>query len=351
MQKVLITGCGIGKKMGLCDACNLDFTWLFSNASTMLWADKICLPRDLFNNTINHHRNKSDLAIAIMLQTLKEKNLIELLDDNLFETPPDVLDYLRNQMANDVVEMGKAFPEIVKINEITDSNYLNITICDQEYCLPYIGSIYASMYLADEIKAHCLFNDHSYTFLKYKSGLDYKKTTHKAYLDTYNDIFSFVLPNDFLPPDYAMTSEERCSECNNISKCSSEYEKNVKGYINKILSYRCHDELFQLRNEIEKIISQIIVQGEDVTSDAVKNELIHRQEKINTLIHRRFEQVKRWSKIATICSLPTTIISAVSANVPIAVTAAAITGASKAAEKVMEIYESKKKWVGFIQMK
>lgn len=45
MNKVLITGLGVGKALDLCYECNLNFSWLVDNPSTLLWVDKILLPR------------------------------------------------------------------------------------------------------------------------------------------------------------------------------------------------------------------------------------------------------------------------------------------------------------------
>lgn len=35
MNKVLVTGLGIAREFGICDSCNLDFSWLANNPSTI----------------------------------------------------------------------------------------------------------------------------------------------------------------------------------------------------------------------------------------------------------------------------------------------------------------------------
>ena len=350
MEKVMITGLGIGHKMGLCDACNLDFSWLFYNASTMLWADKICLPKDLYDLVINRHHNKQEIAISIMLQILKEHNLIEMINDIEFELQPEALVNIQRNIIIDVKEIEKRYPETVKLRDIEGNSYDNIIIENNSYCLPYIASIYASIFIAEAINAHCLFDDHTYTFLKYKTRLDSQRGEPTNIPNIYNDLFSFVLPNEIIPPQYAITDEERCENCDRVKICSIDYEKEIKKYINKVLSIRNYDELFQLRNEIEQIVRFLILNGEDITSNAIREELQVRQQKINSLIHRRFEQVKRWSKIASICSVPATIISVANANFPATIISASLLGLSKAANEVMDYYKSKKKWVGFLHV-
>ena len=116
------------------------------------------------------------------------------------------------------------------------------------------------------------------------------------------------------------------------------------------MSFRDYDELYQLRNEIERIVKRFIVSGEDITSDAIKEELRIRQQHVNHVVHRRFEQVKRWSKFTSVCSIPATIIAAANTNYPAAITSASLLGLSSLSENLMDYYESKKKWVGFLHL-
>ena len=48
MNKVLVTGLGIAREFGICDSCNLDFSWLANNPSTILWADQLYIPYSSF---------------------------------------------------------------------------------------------------------------------------------------------------------------------------------------------------------------------------------------------------------------------------------------------------------------
>ena len=57
MNKVLITGLGTARDLGICDACHLDFTWLYKNPSVLLWADELCIPQSAFD--IEKARNES----------------------------------------------------------------------------------------------------------------------------------------------------------------------------------------------------------------------------------------------------------------------------------------------------
>ena len=45
MNKVLITGLGVAKELGIGETCNLKFSWLVNNPSTILWADQLYVPQ------------------------------------------------------------------------------------------------------------------------------------------------------------------------------------------------------------------------------------------------------------------------------------------------------------------
>ena len=113
MKKVLITGMGIGQELGVCDTCNLNFSWLVSNPSTLLWADKICLPKKQYELHTKRHHNKTEVAISIVLNELYEQKLLELV-----EIPYDsahICDMIDCQVKTDFKDMMHLFPESVKL--------------------------------------------------------------------------------------------------------------------------------------------------------------------------------------------------------------------------------------------
>ena len=48
MNKVLVTGLGVASELGICESCNLNFSWLVNNPSTILWADQLYIPQASF---------------------------------------------------------------------------------------------------------------------------------------------------------------------------------------------------------------------------------------------------------------------------------------------------------------
>lgn len=349
-NKVLIPGLGIANRMGLCCVDNLDYGSLYANPTTFLWADKVCLPSGIFADAVKAPRTKFDIAIATLLEQLHNHDMLELLDDSLIETLGDPAPQIRKAMKRDMRKLYDAFPDAVKCHDYGNNDFRNIEIGKYDYCEPYIMSIYASLSLAEDINAHCLFDNRAYTFLKYKLGLDYKRITKKAVADVYDDIFAFALPNDISFPGYAWGAESKCTECAKEEECAKNMVPDLKKQLKTILEYRSYDELYTLRAEIDSIISSHILDDKSITPELVRNELRSRQQRIKTLLNRRFPEVKRWTKTATLASIPATLVSATTGNVPATIASAALTGLAQGAEQLMEIYESKKKWVSFIKL-
>ena len=72
MNRVLVSGLGNASDMGLCDACDLNFSWLVHYPSILIWCDEICLPQNALKAQKSSNDSKNDLAIKkIMLQTKK----------------------------------------------------------------------------------------------------------------------------------------------------------------------------------------------------------------------------------------------------------------------------------------
>ena len=80
MNKVLITGLGVAKELGICEICNLNFSWLVNNPSTILWADQLYIPRVSYDAQIANQESKSDKVIGMFLEMAEEHGIIKKLN-------------------------------------------------------------------------------------------------------------------------------------------------------------------------------------------------------------------------------------------------------------------------------
>ena len=346
MNKVLITGLGVGKALDLCYECNLDFSWLVDNPSTLLWADKILLPRECFD-FVKTTNKRLDVIIDITLETLDKKNLLEKLPNNIKYTDEEQL-RIYAQFLRDRELLLKYFPKTIRKGE--DDDHKEFFIEDYHYCAPYIASLYGAMELANKNKAQCLFNKNDAMYLKYLNGI--KSNNQEPINKIYSEIFSTLLPNESLIPILAIHNEENCKSCKHEDSCKEEYDNYTKT-LNSILSYRNYDELFQARKNVEKIISKKGEIRDDKDVAEVISQFNEKKDTINKNIYKLFPKIKRWTNMVTLLSTPVTIGSGVLAalgntNPIVPIISGSVVAIDEGIKKAMENYTDNNRWVSFL---
>ena len=335
MNKVLITGLGIAKEFGICEACNLNFSWLVNNPSILLWADQICVPKTSFEAQLAEKDDKSEKVISLFLNIAEKQGLINKI--NLTDIYQEkVGDEIYKKMVEDSQTLLKTFPEVIKKGEEGVPN--EIFIGDESYCGAWMSSI----------EANCLFSEREHNFLKYLYGLDANKFSGNIINNVYSEIFSLYLPENLAIHNYAFADERQCEECKYYEDCKKNYLHNTEVTLEKVFKWRDYDELQQAKEEINRIISlkNDISSQKDV--DDIVKEFKERQNKINRNINKRFPKIERWTKMTTVLATPITIASAISGNLPLTVGSAVAGGVAQATEKLLEIYKNKNNWVGFV---
>lgn len=349
MNKVLVTGLGVGNDFGVCQSCNLDFTWILKNPSTLVWADKIIVTKNAWNaNRIelkDERCNKGEKALDLVLEIMNDYDLIEIVEPKIM-FKKEMNEIIYSQVEKDIKSMLTKFNKAIKKGDegVPDE----IIIEDMGYCGPYIASLYSSIELAEACGANCLFNKRDYTFLKYKYGIFNESVIKGDKLDTMNEIFTLYLPYQNLLPEYAKTSDEHCNSCKKISSCKDSYLKDLELNTKKLLEWRNYDEIARAKEELKKIIDNKYYLGEQVIPEEIKMEFEKEQYKINKNIKKIFPAIKRWTNITTVVATPLSILSAVTGNMPATVASSGLLGISKATEEYMKYYENKNNWVGFI---
>lgn len=345
MNKVLITGLGVAKELGICESCNLNFSWLVNNPSTILWADQLYIPKASFETQIANKEQKDEKIIGMFLEMAEEHGIINKLNLNdMYQKT--VGDQIYQKMLEDSQTLLKTFPEVIRKGDERVPN--EILIGDEGYCGAWISSIYAGMRVAKDIGANCLFSKREHTFLKYLYGLDANRINGNTINNVYTEVFSIYMPEKLAVHSYAFTNEEQCEQCVHYKQCKDHYLTDTEKALVKMFKWREYDELQQAKEEINKIIllKNDISSQKDI--DDVVNEFKGRQDKINRNINKRFPKIERWTKMTTVLATPITIASAISGNIPLTIGGAVATGVAQATDNLLEIYKSKNNWVGFV---
>ena len=345
MNKVFVTGLGSASELGICETCNLNFSWLLDNPSTLLWADQICVPKNAYEIARDQDEQKHEKVISMFLNKAEEHALIKTVDlSNMYQKTIGTEIY--KQMLSDSQALLETFPGLVQKGEPSVPD--EILIEDQHYCGAWMSSIYLDVKIANDIDANCLFSKREHTFLKYLYGLNANSLSGYGINNAYSEIFLLYLPESIGVHNYAFYPEETCKKCRKYINCKENYLNDTEKSIDRILQWRDYDELHQAKLEIDKIIK---VKGEIISSKDIEDvikEFKERQDKINRNINKRFPKIQRWTKMTTVLATPITIASAITGNIPLTVGGAIATGLAQATENLLEIYKSKNNWVGFV---
>ena len=346
MNKVLITGLGIGNSMGICQVCNMDYSWLINNPGTFIWADKICVPAELFGHYSNK-KSKFVEAINHIMNIADDAGMIEKIE--IPESWKKDVEKIYSSAVADAKQIAERFPEVVMKGNDGVPN--EIVINGNSFCGPYISSIYASIELANRIGANCLFSEKANNFLSYRYGLDADSHIHRNRHKVYNQIFQTLIPNEQILPEYVIEPDTRCKSCENNSKCKKTYISDIEKQMSSILKWREYDEICQAKEVIDDILWRKNNLKTDREIKEVITEFNAKKKTINENINRRFPAIRRWTNLVAVIASPIAVYSTISGDTTIAAVSAGLVGLSTAVEKITDVYKSKNNWVGFFDKK
>lgn len=344
-NRVIITGLGTAHDLDICESCNLDFSWLANNPSTILWADEICIPQNALIRQSNRNDNKADKVINLFLEKADKHNLLKPIDYKSMYSP-EFSKKLLQQVQDFSDSLLSSFPNVIKEGDPGVPG--EIVIEDEGYCSPWMSSIILGLNVAYDLNANCLFSPREHKFLKYLFGANSNDLGGSYINKAYNEIFSLYLPESLRIHNYAFINEDNCEQCIHHDNCRDSYISETEASLDQLLQWRQYDELYQAKDEINKIIRiKNEVSSEKDISDIVK-QFQEKQAAINKNINKRFPKIKRWTKMTTVLATPVTVASAISTNIPITIGSALAVGIAQATDALLDVYESKNNWVGFV---
>lgn len=345
MNKVLVTGLGFASDMGICETCSLNFSWLANNPSVILWADRLVMPKVSFEVELMKKEDKNDKVVSMFLEMADNAGMIEKIDlSQMYQER--VGEEIYEKMIQNKQKLMSAFPQTIKKGNPGVPH--EIIIEDEGYCGAWMSSIYASVKVAEELDANCLFSKREHTFLKYMYGIENAELKREFISRAYKEIFSLYMPEGLAIHNYAFNDEKQCEQCVHYDECKSSYLETTESAFEKMLRWREYDEIHQAKEEINKIVKlKNQVTSEQDIKDIVQ-QFKERQDVINKNINKRFPKIERWTKMTTVIATPITIAAAVTGNVPLTIGSAVATGVAEATEQLLEVYKSKNNWVGFV---
>lgn len=356
--KILVTGLWMGgfeDEFADCRICNYDYSWLFLTPSALIWSDKIILTPYIENTIENEivpiENEVLAKTIKKTIEVARKHNLIEEKDPSGTITPK-MMEEIDKEVTFDRNLLKELYPNQVRIGD--DSKVPGqLFIEGQEYCHPFVRSIYASLILAREWSAKCLFQDRVLNYCKYKFGASLITDPYLGELPkAFETIFDSFLPEFEIFPEYTLmhffSSTESCSICVKEKKCSTKYLNQLEDNLSKYLDIREYDEIIQIKRLISDIVHRLDLNEGKVDYNDVIREFKNEERTITKRIRSVFPKINRWSNLALIASIPITVVGITTGLPMVSAVGASIAGLSKATQEYVKYLESKYKWVGFV---
>ncbi|MFA5424627.1 MAG: hypothetical protein WC374_12305 [Phycisphaerae bacterium] len=354
MNKVLVTGYAIGLDVGPCQVCNYDLDWLIDYPSVLLWADKILVPKTIWD-VIQQEKHPRENSVAksckLIFDVAKEAGIVEIVEPSTIVTE-SLCDSIDMQIAEDVDNFRRLFPDKVHTKSLAKPGAdgpVETVIDGMGYCDVYLWSIYASLILARTWGVNCLFNNNTIHYLRYKFAMTAKPDgINLDRAQSFTTVFQNYLPNDPIIPYYALHSEGKCTQCKREKECNDSYLLDVEKRVRELLRWRDYDEILQAKDVLESIVASR--DSHDGISDPkeIAKAFHEKQSKILKCTRLVFPKAKRWANIATIISIPIAVAGIASSSPLVTLSGAATAGIAQIGKEYLQYLESKYRWVGFL---
>jgi hypothetical protein len=352
--KVLVTGLWMGgsENKEECQLCNYDYSWIFDNTSTLIWADKIILTpfleATIQKEAFPDHGGPIAKVINKTIEEARSYGIIETRDPETIITP-ELLEKTSVEADFDISLLRTLFPKQVKITgnkRVPGEFYIE----DESYCQPFIQSVYSSLILAKAWNAECLFSDRVFKYCRYKFGTSVMVDRNLGQPpNAFDTILNSYLPKYQIFPNYVFPDlrKKKCPICVNKSKCSKKYLSKFESNLARYLELRDYDEVTQIKELIRDIISRLEFSGGKVNHESIIHEFKNEERKMMKRIRKTFPKIGRWSNITLLASVPATAIGIATGLPLVTAIGASMAGLSQATKEYIKYINSKYKWIGF----
>lgn len=340
MKNYFQSGLALGLKTGACDACNIDFSWLFKTPSNLLWIDKIVITKNVWDLMMKEQIQPIGKAAKLSYQLLNDIGMVKIISDN----------EINQEFSNKIFEQIDEDVDLIKIKKgVGKTKYENFTkIGRYNYCAPRLWKLYASILLSYEYNSSFNLDNSEYaylkTLLKIKYDLKYGKAKNSSLL---TNVLSVLIPQSNIWPEYLFANKNKCKECINFKECNDGYLNRIEKNLTALINLKEKEEIRQLCEVLEDINEENFKKGMDTEPKDVLHDIRVKALNVQKKINKAFKRVDRWTKITGIISGALSL-GAFFNHPEISPFGAIGLFASNTAKEIKEIYKTKYQWVNYI---
>lgn len=340
-KNVLVTGLILGNGTDMCQCSNVNFGWLFSNPTDLLWADSIILTKNEWQQiTDNNDESPFMKSVVHVFQRLNDKGLVSIISDR--EIDKDLANSLHDALIADLDLMSDM------IVDDDSSGETMMKIGEYSYCIPALWTLYASMYLSYIHNASFSMTSEEYAYMSKLLPRKYYQEIQCGRNIAVEEVLSLYLPKmELWHPIIVDKERGNCDQCMHLNNCNDSYLHIIDKQLDRILEIRSYDEIRMTCDVLDKICERNASLGTVLTGDELWKDLQDEASAIERKARKTIKKINTWQKVSTVASIGfgvsaffAPVLGIAAAAVP-AVTGSVLTDMSKKLEKDMS-------WVNFV---
>ncbi len=347
MNKILMSGLAVGKDVGVCAACNFDFSWVLYYPAMLVWSDGIILTPTIWEKLTSGKwpDDMPELArtLKLIFEIAQDASIVEVRDPRQVITSSMRGDICR-QAEEDRSIISQAFPNRVKVNE------QGLIIDGIDYCLPYVTTLYSILSLSVIWNAHCFLDDRALNYWNYRFGIAPPQAAMSSRAEGFQSVFDAYLPNEPLGTSFlacSMEHRDKLETCEERSKCENDSLAKIEKRVSTLVSWRDYDEVHKLRDVVEKIVRQRESEGGALNPTDVTQDVKELERKLNRRIRLAFPKITQWADIVTMLSVPVSLAGAGTGNPSLMFSGASLAALGQTGKVAVNILMNQYSWIGF----
>lgn len=342
MMASMWCGCGHDTKHVPMNSVSLE--WLFTNASVLLWADKVLVARQDFDNLHlqEYFDDEVDKECAqLLFGRLHSEGVLETFDPGRYLNEL-TLRSISEQVDRDEAEWGI---DPGPPDEDGRRAHDTIRIGENTYCPPILQGIYGSLTLARFLDCSCVFDSIERTFLEDRfSSVTQLPEARSGGLAVFTDLYEVLLPSVHLERDYHLFCHpELGASCKKAKQCQADAKNNLQKLLEYILIARDKPELKRLALHLDALENEV---GGDETR--IRQALVRDVTREQRNLRAVYPMLRHWSRLVQKASAPAILYGTQQSQPLVWMTAAGLAAAAEALHVSVDALEDKHRWLTLI---
>ena len=342
-RKMLLASmwCGCGPDVGPIPINSTSLEWLFTNASVLLWADKLLITERDYEHLHRQQYFDDDIdreCARMFFDRLRAEGIIEVFNHNRFLNEL-VLESISCQVDRDENRWGV---EPGPPDERGRVAHDTILIGEHRYCQPVVKGIYGSLTVARFLNCSCVFDSRERAFIEARfSTLGIAPEAVSAGQAVFRNLYQVMLPSIHIEREYQLFCDpRRGATCQKLPHCQSMAKANMQRLLEYILIAREKPELKRLAQRLSQIEQEV---GPDETR--IRQALVREVRREQRNLRAVYPAVHNWSRLTQKVSVPAVLYGTQLQQPLIWMTAAGLSALAEATHHTVDTIEEQHRWL------